>query len=171
MKPRTWAAVVGGALTIMIGAALVIAEDHEDHFSGDDATTTTVPVVIETTTTTAATTTTAPPAYGVVWHTGYTSVSWDDPTATEEHKRQASVAVANGLLYRTEHGGEIFVYPIDIVDYFYYYSPYPGKEWGSIHLRLLHGNGAGNGASYWVSYHNVSDLAGLVAELEEALGD
>lgn len=162
MKPRTWAAVVGGALTIMIGAALVIAEDHEDHFSGDDATTTTVPVVIETSTTAAieTTTTTAPPAYGVVWHTGYTSPSWDDPTATEEHKRQVSVAIANGLLYSTLNGGGIYVQPIDVVTDFHYYTDYAEKGYGTIHIA----------GWYHRSLYNVSDLAGLVAELEEALG-
>ena len=167
MKPRTWAAVVGSALTIMIGGALVIAEDHEP------TTTTTVPVVIETTTTAAVETTptTAPPAYGIEWHTGYPDGRWDQPGATEEHRRQESIAVANGLLYHARSDGAIQVYPIDLVNHFTYYNPYPGKEWGSIYIYTQMAAGVVGRVAVHISLLNVSDLAGLVAELEDALGD
>ena len=158
MKPRTWAAIVGGALTIMIGAALVIAEDHEDHFSGVDATTT-VPVVIETSTTAAVetTTTTAPPAYGVVWHTGYnTSV-------------QESIAVSDGLIYHAHRDGGIRVIPMDRVDFFDYYPPDEGRNRPNfIHIYI---GSPHHDEKAIVRMARVSDLAGLVDELEEELGD
>lgn len=170
MKPRTWAAIVGGALTIMIGAALVIAEDHEDHFSGVDATTTTVPVVIETTTTAAVETTptTAPPAYGVVWHTGIVSrnVGGGKPVL----ELQESVAVADGLIYHSHQYGGIRVHPIDRIIYFdyelygeddrYYNEDHPDRGTIQIHLE-----------THPIYIREVSDLAGLVDELEYELGD
>ena len=165
MKPRTWAAIVGGALTIMVGGALVIAEDHEAHFSGDDATTTTVPVVIETTTTAAVETTTtiAPGRYGLVWHTGIKNTQYQTPGA---------IAVSDGLLYYREerdlrgarnNDPHIRVYPVKWIYSFDYYYDTQG---GRIKIRTHHDIEA----AAEIQLINVSDLAGLVTELEDALG-
>lgn len=160
MKPRIWAAAIGGVLTVLVAAALVVAEDHDTPAN---------PSAEETTTTTTA----AVVGYGLVWHIGETGFA-DEPSP------QQSIAVANGLLYSRYSDNRTFqVFTADMVTHFWYRYNDPNTgygepdrfndpERGTIRIYTDHPSW---GKNEIISLHDVSDLAGLVQELEREIGD